>query len=93
MEEISEEDGGNISRRWRKYLEKMEEISREDGGNISRRWRKEQVDECGELPSMHCAQFWSPTTTFVEKLPKVETFIVLPTARTVVQILMEPGSK
>ena len=70
MEEISEEDGGNISRRWRKYLEKMEEISREDGGNISRRWRKEQVDECGELPSMHCAQFWSPTTTFVAKIAK-----------------------
>ena len=68
MEELSQKDGGNISRRFRKYLEKMEKISREDGGNISRRWRKGQVDKCGELPSTHCAQFWSPTTTFVAKI-------------------------
>ena len=59
---------GKISRRWKKYLEKMEEISREDGGNISRRWRKGQVDKCGELPSMHCPQFWSPTTKSVAKI-------------------------
>ena len=49
-----------ISRRWKKYLEKMEEISGEDGGNISRRWRKylEKVEQRSQEDRGNVSRRW-----------------------------------
>ena len=63
MEERCREDGGNISRSWRKYLEKMEEISQEDGG-------KGRLINVGSCPQRIVHSFGHQRLHLLQKLLK-----------------------